>query len=200
MDVLIACPRHGDVRGEFAKSLACLMAYVSWDRTRAELFMPNSTNLCESRAKAVMHARTIGAKHILWADTDMSFPPSAYHTLQAWGLDIVGVNYSRKSAGRRPTAYKADFSGPAHQAKGLEEVAVCGFGLLLMKTSVFETISKPWFAMQPVAPEYDETLTDDVHLCTKLRQAGHKIHIDHDLSREISHVGEFPYTLRDHGA
>lgn len=196
-EILIACPRHGDVRGEFSKSLGCLMAQMGRAGLDFELFMPNSTNLCESRTKAVLHAQAIGATWIQWADTDMSFPPSSHERLRARGLDIVGVNYSRKSAGRRPTAYKADLSGPMHQGSGLEEAAVCGFGFLLMRTEVFATIKRPWFVMQSIPPEHVETLTDDVWMCRKLTAEGHKIMIDHDLSREVSHIGEFAYKLAE---
>lgn len=195
MDVLIACPRHGDVRGKFSESLGNLMFWVAVKGWTANLFMPNSTNLPESRTKAVQRAIGEGADYILWLDTDMSFPPDALVRLHRHGLDIVGCNYSRKSAGLRPTAYKADLSGPMPQGAGIEEAAVVGFGVLLMRTEVFKSIRKPWFMLQPIPPAYDETLTDDVYMCQKLRDEGHKIYVDHDLSREVEHIGEFAYTL-----
>lgn len=197
IDLLIACPRHGDVRGPFALSLAELAHELGQSGGRVRIAMPNSTDLCGSRSKLVVLARERSYRHILWADTDMTFPSDAAHRLLAHGLDIVGCNYSRKSAARKPTAYKADFSGNITPHAGLEDAAVIGFGLLLMKTAVFETIERPWFLNEPIPPDNLETLTDDVWMCRKLREAGHRIYVDHDLSREVTHVGEYPYSLVD---
>jgi hypothetical protein len=63
---------------------------------------------------------------------------------------------------------------------------VIGFGLLLTRTSVFDgEYDMPLFA------HHDEHgyCTEDVTFCRKVRARGHEIWVDHDLSREVRHIG-----------
>jgi hypothetical protein len=75
---------------------------------------------------------------------------------------------------------------------GLVKVQGVGMGCMLMKTSVFESISKPYFEFR-----YDEETKDwhgeDFLLQKKLRDRGYEIHIDTLLSMEIKHVGLYAY-------
>lgn len=161
------------------------------------LRMPNSTNLCESRLKLVQEAIGLGCTHIQWFDTDMQFPDDTTYRLLTHNQDVVGINYSRKSAARRPTCYRLDKSGPLylkHMESDIEEVSIMGFGATLMRLNIFEKIKKPWFAFPHSG---DRVFGEDVYLCDKLREAGVKIYADTELSRECAHIGEYGYKLED---
>jgi len=43
-------------------------------------------------------------------------------------------------------------------------------------------------------PELDDYQGEDWSLCNALHELGFKIWIDHDLSKEVGHLGEFEYT------
>jgi hypothetical protein len=61
-------------------------------------------------------------------------------------------------------------------------------GAMLIKASVFERLPKPWFQIcyLPTAGMY---LGEDIYFC-KLAQAHQiKVWVDHDLSKEVRHIG-----------
>jgi len=40
---------------------------------------------------------------------------------------------------------------------------------------------------------------EDFYFCKKLRANGVSVYVDHDVSQEVAHVGDFEYTLNSHG-
>ena len=71
-----------------------------------------------------------------------------------------------------------------------------GFGCVLMKAEVPLALKGPCFE------NYFDVLNDrwvgeDVDFCNKVKDAGFNIYVDHDLSKEVAHVGKFAYTC-DH--
>jgi hypothetical protein len=65
-------------------------------------------------------------------------------------------------------------------------------GCMLVKTSVYGDLVKPWHHFR-----YDEQADDhsgeDVWFCRLARAKGYEILIDHDLSKKVQHLGEFAY-------
>lgn len=63
--------------------------------------------------------------------------------------------------------------------KGLLEVAYSGFGFLLIKQGVFESIDYPWFSPEHITiGNCVDFASEDVSFCLKARRAGFKIHVD----------------------
>jgi len=77
----------------------------------------------------------------------------------------------------------------------LQAVTSCGFGLMLIETQVFEKLSPPFFQFTQVGQHGIKTETEDVYFCHKAIEAGYDIVIDHDLSKEIAHLGDWEYTV-----
>ncbi len=191
MRLLIAQPTYGQVAAECARSLSMMFHAIGhappdgldWIGFEQQ----SSSNLPELRHNLAVNAmRVHDATHILWVDADMAFPARALHQLHARDLEIVGCTYPRRLGS--PFSSASDLAGQPFKASstGVEQASVIGFGLLLTRISVFEgEYDMPLFA------HHDEHgyCTEDVTFCRKVRARGHEIWVDHDLSREVRHIG-----------
>ena len=74
---------------------------------------------------------------------------------------------------------------------GLDIVDSVGLAVCLMRTDVVADLPRPWFRHGLTATGGD--LGEDITFCRALTQAGHAIWIDHDLSQEIGHIGQYTY-------
>lgn len=133
-----------------------------------------------------------GATHVLWLDTDMSVPPETAIRLALHERSIVAGNYVTRDGSRQFTA-RRDGQRIATTAgsTGLEAVDAIGFGCVLMRTDLVADLPRPWFRHGINANDAD--IGEDLMFCRALRAAGHDIYIDHDLSKEIGHVGQHIY-------
>jgi hypothetical protein len=138
---------------------------------------------------AMVHgALSHGATHVLMIDSDMRFPPDTLDRLLAHGVDIVGANYVPRG-GQGTTARYADGSYvPSQERTGLEAVHVVGCGVVLISAAVFRALDPPWFPT-PWDEESAQHVSEDVWFCARASKAGYQAHVDHDLSREVKHVG-----------
>lgn len=201
--VLICVPSHGHHVSGFTRSIARAMSYFAvmpyGGEKSLDIEIVNGSNLCEQRTVLVSKAYGYKATHILWADTDMKFPEDTIPKLLNHNKRVVGANYPQKSLDARPTAYRDDdqYVGPIWtkaDSKGLEPASLMGMGLVLMDATIFSEIELPYFLFEPQPPDNVKHLTEDFYLCKKLRAAGIEMFIDHDLSRNVAHVGLHDYT------
>jgi hypothetical protein len=133
-----------------------------------------------------------GATHVLWLDTDMSFPPNAAYQLFLRGEPIVGCNYRVRQESGLFTARRDDKRVETlEHSTGLEAVDEIGFGCVLMRTDIITRLHRPWFRHGLNTQNGD--VGEDIMFCRALRAAGHTVYIDHDLSKEIGHVGSHTY-------
>lgn len=188
MRLAIAVPALSNVPAVFANDLAKLYAETSKSLPAVTLAMMVGTFVHQAREK-LLHDMTElwNATHILWLDADMTFPADTALRLLRHEKEIVAANYVTRVPPSRPTAKRDGRSVSSHDASGLESVDHVGMGVFLMRTSVAHALSRPrfWYST--------ETETEDVYFCNLLRKAGHEIWIDHDLSKEVGHVGQFIY-------
>ena len=158
-----------------------------------------SSILPEARARLVARGYSREATHLVWIDSDMKFPADVIARLLNHNKPVVACNYPRKNMEAKPTAYIDDdgYVGPVwtgDNATGLQEVAHCGFGVMLTDMRVYDQLNLPYFSFEPMPPDNVKTLGEDVYFCRKLKDAGIPIFIDHDLSKQIAHIGSFEYT------
>ena len=73
-------------------------------------------------------------------------------------------------------------------------MAMIPTGCLLIRTHVFEKLSKPWFNTIAAG---DSLLGEDYFFCHNAIAAGMEIWCDGDLSRELGHIGQKIYQLGD---
>ena len=74
---------------------------------------------------------------------------------------------------------------------GLDVVDSVGLAVCLMRTDVVADLPRPWFRHGLTATGVD--LGEDITFCRALTQAGHAIWIDHDLSKEVGHIGQYTF-------
>lgn len=132
------------------------------------------------------------ASHVLWLDTDMRFPDTAALQLLAHNRSIVAANCVMKDP---RILFTAEREGQRIETRpdstGLEAVDSIGLAVMLMRTDVVAELPRPWF--QHGRTDAGVDIGEDRMFCRALRAAGHEIWIDHDLSKEIGHVGQYTY-------
>lgn len=191
MKLAIAVPALDNVSAFFANDLAKLYAETCAAIPQVTLAMMVGTFVHQAREKLLHDVTELwGATHILWLDADMTFPRDAALRLLKHDKEVVAANYMTRRPPSRPTAKKDGqcvWSNDSYGATGLEAVDHVGMGVFLMKTSVLTDLPRPrfWYST--------ETETEDVYFCRLLRKAGYTIWIDHDLSKEVGHVGTHQY-------
>lgn len=202
----IGVPSQGLWKSGFGHSLALLMLRTGqWaarypDETRPELdLIVMDGHLPFVRNDMVVQAQRDACSHLLWLDSDMTFPADALIHLLRHNLPIVGANYPRRVHPFEPTAHRSidgsDFVWTEADSSGLEEVKHIGFGVCLMDMRVFETIEGPWFEMTSYRlGEGFQARGEDVLFMERLAQeAGIPVFVDHDLSRNVGHIGDMTF-------
>lgn len=193
--VAICMPTQDQVHASFAMDLAKMVRYTTTiANVRMSLAMCKGTVISSSRNLLVRQALEAGATHILWLDADMRFPEDTVARLLAHGEPIVAAYYSTRRPPAVPTVALAngDYLVLTKESKGLIEIARCGMGVMLTATQVFRDMAKPYFAFGYNRAD-DSTAGEDVYFCVNARKRGYKVLIDADLSKEVVHLGEYPY-------
>lgn len=166
---------------------------------KVDVTIIRSSQLTEMRTRLVSRAYELEATHILWLDTDMKFPPDTIPRLLNHNVPVVAVNYPTKDMEARPTAYAENehYIGPVwttEKTTGLAEVTHAGMGIMLTDIRVFDLLDPPLFQFEPMPPDFIKQTGEDVYFCRKVREKGIPIFIDHDLSKQVAHIGDFEYT------
>lgn len=194
MRLVIGGPTLASVPASFALDLAQLYA-----RTRDEgpwgsvsIGLIQSTYVHVGRDAFLAGAIERQATHVLWLDTDMAFPPDTAIRLARHNRPIVAANCVMKT---QPPIFTAMRDGQRIETRaestGLDRVDTVGPAVMLMRTDVVANLSRPWF--EHWRNEAGGDIGEDVMFCRKVRAAGQDIYIDHDLSKEIGHVGQHTY-------
>ena len=127
------------------------------------------------------------ADYVLWLDSDMVFAPDLMVDLMAdmEGRDMVaGVCHMRRPP-FRPVIYKTLRQGLTpdentheyfddYPKDGIFKVEGCGFGCVMMRTSVIQTILDRYHELFAPLPGYGE----DLSFCIRARACGFDIHCD----------------------
>jgi len=164
------------------------------------LFNRKSSIIHSLRHSLVVDAIEWGATHILFVDSDQTFPADVVQRLAAHDKLVVGANIVTKQFPATFCATGLD----GHRVKttpsseGLEEVKVCGTGVMLISTKVFAELEPPYFLM-PYEESTRTFMGEDVYFSKLLRDAGIPIYIDHDISKVIGHIGQMEYMFSHAG-
>jgi len=134
------------------------------------------------------------ASHLLWIDSDMSFPADMLLRFLQRDEKIIGINAVTRRPPHLSCAQYADgsFVKTTRDSVGLEKVARTGFGVLWAAAEVFAGMTKPYFSFS-----WDEGLQDfrgeDMYFFDKANELGFEAYIDHNLSKEIMHFGSLGF-------
>ena len=194
--VSVCVPCRDVVDSGFAFDLArCVAAHTAATRDRVLLFQNQGTLIVNQRQELAQASLDVGATHILFIDADMRFPKDAIFRLLQRDEAIVAVNYSTRKLPLQPVAFRDDTTTERVYTEqddtGLESVAAIGMGLMLIKAEVFHKMPKPWFFV----PYQNGIYTgEDIFFCRTAREFGFEVLLDHDLSKEVRHIGAFEFS------
>ena len=193
--LMIAVPSRDVWRSDFGMSLAAMTACTVNELPFLDLIFNNAKgcSLAMNRIKLCEDAVNNHCDYILFLDDDMRVPMHTVLMFLKRQVDIIACNCARKEIPPRPTARGFDngYVQTSQESTGLEKVKSVGTGIMMINCAVFANISTPWFCEDPV-----KKIGEDVWFCNQARDAGYDIHIDHDLSKDVAHIGEFEYTLQ----
>lgn len=194
--VAILVPVRDTVYAHFSLSLANLIKDSTQMGIDTHLFYDASTVLINQRERLIEQALDIGAEWTLWLDSDMMFPPTTLLRLLGHNKDIVGCNYMKRAFPFKGVAYTeiGDWDSwiPIEYTDDLVKVEAVGMGCVLIKTSLFKEIKKPYFQFT-YQKETKDWLGEDFSLFQKLNKVSEGVFIDSNLSNEIYHIGTFAY-------
>lgn len=220
LKIAIAIPVYGSAESMFMQSLTAMICHFYEAKLtdqngdlidkKVEVFIVSSSILTESRHRLAAEALHYDADYMLWCDADHVFPADALCRLWSRNVDIVGCNYARRITPTAPTAAKVVGETDAEnlvyttiekaKAEEMQEVDHLGFGLCLMKMSIFDRMQEqaekegrnsfmPLFAMLP-NEDHTAVTGEDVYFFKKCRDAGLKVWCDHGVSWEVGHINK----------
>ena len=135
-----------------------------------------------ARNQIVDIAQQQRASHLMFLDTDMTFPPDTLQRLIAHDKDIVSGLYFERYAPYRPMLrqrFEDGYSLVNYPPAGLVECDALGAGCILIRMEVFQKLAKPCFEYRLSTSGIKETfLTEDIVFCERARKAGFKIFCD----------------------
>lgn len=135
-----------------------------------------------------------GATHLMFLDDDMTFPVDTITRLVSHDKQIVAANYVKRCDPPTPVTVGVD-GKPVYttaESTGLERVSTTGTGVMLIAVEVFRSLTRPWFDTF-YSLQSGTWHTEDVVFCNKAAEAGIATWIDHDLSKEVGHMGTREY-------
>ena len=142
------------------------------------------------RNNVVKKALDAGVDYLFFVDSDVAVPSNAVKKLVAHGKHIVSGLYFSKIPPFTPQIYsknKLGFKPIIDYEEGLIKVDAVGSGCLLVKTSVFKNLKKPFFAFSDKIVRGGQPLSEDMYFCNKAREAGFDVYCDTTV--KCAHVG-----------
>lgn len=201
--VLVGIPCHDMVHADFMFDLASMVGITAIARRDIDLrlCLRTGTVIHSARRDLVRRALETDCTHILFLDADMRFPRNTLVRLLSRGVPIVGANYSTRCTPSRPVSFQSDQSDKDRvytelDSTGLQPVDGTGFGVMLIDMEVFKALPQPWFSFEWLSPSH--MVGEDLYFSRKARaELGVETLIDHDLSKEVRHIGLHEYTYTD---
>lgn len=160
-----------------------------------DLLVRQGCYLHKNREDVAKHAIKEGYSHIFFVDSDMCFAAEVLKRLLEDDKDIVGVHYNCRHLPLVSTVKITDDDGKLvakteEIPHALFKVHAVGTGCVLIKTSVFEKIEKPWFWYGDI--DKPETYTgEDIWFCRQAAKAGIDTWVDGNL--QVGHEGSYIY-------
>src|SRR5262245_5686952 len=130
-----------------ATSVAAIATYSALQGIQVGIINLEGSMITKQRNDLVEHARKIESDYMFMLDTDMQAPPQTLVRLLKHDKDIVGATYNKrvppfetlgKLKGERPTDDEL-------RKGGLREAELLPTGCLLIKMSVFDKLTWPYF-------------------------------------------------------
>jgi len=195
--VAICVPVRDTVTAIFTQSLAMLTKKCGETKQKMSLHMVMGSEVAMQRQQLVDEAMETDCTHILWLDSDMSFPTNTLQALLSHNKDIIACNYCTRVAPHRPVAFRSehDLDARVEGGTGLQKIFAVGMGCMLVKRQVYEVVARPHFSVT-WNDDYTNLVGEDIYHCNKAKEAGFDIWLENDLSENIAHIGTRAFTIK----
>ena len=201
---MVGVPSGSHMDASFAMDLVNLVAAFTsipvpgYSSQELRVINLRSSILPRNRMNLVHAAKAMHATHLLFLDSDHTFPKDLIQRLAAHRQLIVAANCVTKQIPARTTGRQKDANVRGgtpvfSDSPGLERVWRIGTGVMLIRMSVFAKIGNGCWDMKYV-PEIDDYQGEDWSFCEACEKANIPIYVDHAVSRLVGHVGEMEYT------
>lgn len=209
LKVLVGIPSGGSWMAGFGMSLANMMAAVSLfkiQQFKQQIFYLENIKgsiLSKSRFLLVESAKKYNVDYLLMIDSDQTFSRKAAHLLIGRDLDVVGANVATKQLPAQPTArnkgpnYEKDkhdwsvvYTDP--ESEGVEKVDRIGCGILMLSKKAYSALHpSDWDAYY--REDVETVQGEDWTMMEALEAKGFPVYVDHDVSKEVGHIGYFEF-------
>lgn len=197
--VAISSPAREMCHSRWAFDMATLIGYTVAVRPDIRIVSNTSlgTLIVDQRVDLALEAQKSKCDYILWMDNDMRFPKDALIRLLNHKKDIVAANYVTRELPPVPISFNITDDKWVRirtktDSKGLEKVNGTGMGLMLTSMKVFEKMPRPWFHIGYSTVNH-KFLGEDILFCMRAEKLGYETFIDHDLSKQVSHIGSLEF-------
>jgi len=143
-------------------------------------------------ARQIPYDGKIKYDYMLWVDSDISFKPQHVEKLISSNKDITSGLYRMSDTINFATVEKWDTEffkengyfkfmtmDDIKDKTELIEVDYTGFGFMLVKAGVFESLDYPWFRpIEHKTGDMVEFASEDVSWCNIIKEKGYKIYVD----------------------
>ena len=176
-----------------SKTVISLLATV--ERGKVEPMIVSGSLVYDARDAIAHYAVDNDYDYVLYADSDMVFNADDLKKLLAHQVGICSGHYVTRDGRDKNVAYKKIITRrrfPYRQPKLIEDdsasgfgpVAACGFGFVLVKTSVLKCMLKHYKSLF----EPFKGVGEDIAFCIRARRLGYKTFLDRDV--KLGHIGE----------
>lgn len=197
--VAICIPCRDTMHSLFAYNLVNLIQYCEKSGIKPLVFMQTGSLISCQRQTLAANALSSTASHIMWLDSDMTFPVDIIERLLSRKTDIAACNYSTRTLPFKGVAYRTigdwdSWLGFSLSSTDLVPVEGVGMGCMLTSVDVFRRMESPWFEVR-WHDEYGDYIGEDFYFCKKARDLGYQIMIDAGASNSIGHIGISSFDL-----
>lgn len=193
MKILVGVPCYKTISARTAYSLISVLKNPDYE---TEVIFQEGVFVHQNQNIIAEYAVLKEFDYVFFVEHDMIFEPLTLSKLLADNKDIVGASYNYRSEPRCPMVFKLN---EKNELVGMtyrelpKETFKCGAiptGLTLIKTSVFEKLTKPYFFYK-----YNEEgimeASQDIYFSNKARAADFEIWCNPTI--EVGHLGDFIY-------
>lgn len=189
--IAIGIPSGDMVHMDFASSIISLM--VEGGVKVDFLINERRSQIVQSREWLVKQALELGCTHLLMLDSDMVFPPQTLSRLLSLNKPVVAVPATTRVMPVRTNVLDMDGKRLKEIPEEVFKVKAVGTAIMLLDLSIFETMEEPWFWLT-----WDDRRKDvdgeDFTFCYKFKDG---VWCDGTLTPYVSHLGQYPYSVRD---
>lgn len=188
MKILIGLPVYKTISVKTAFSLVEMLKNIP-EGTLVQVIFQEGVFVHQNQNDIAEYAVKNNFDAVLFVEHDMVFEPDTLSLLLRDDKDIVGANYNFKSEPLQSMVFDLEGNPLKEVPKETFQASAIPTGLMLVKTSVFQKLPKPYFFY-----EYEQgtmKTSQDIYFCQKARQNGLEVWCNPNIT--VKHLGEKLY-------